>query len=119
MPGYWNVDWKTERRIQIGSARLILAMLINNLLNTEQTIRVYSTTGKPDDHGYPIPPLTAFNSIPISSPDYSPQADFNHDGLITPVEMRQVYGTALTDYYRDPTQYRNPFRFRLGIGIEF
>ena len=119
MPGYWNVDWKTERRIQIGGAKVVLTALINNLFNTEQVIRVYGTTGKPDDHGDPVPPLTDFNYRPISNPHYSPQADYNHDGLITPVEMQKAYVTALTDYYSDPTNYRNPFRLRLGIGIEF
>ena len=39
--------------------------------------------------------------------------------LITPVEKRDDYIAARDDLYKDPTNWKNPFRFRLGIGIEF
>ena len=119
MPDYWNVDWKINRRLHIGPAKFVLSCLINNLFNTEQVIKIYPTTGKPDDHGDPVPSLTQFDFIPITSPYYSPQADYDHNGLITPPEFQSAYTTAINDYYLDPTYYNTGFRMRLGIGIEF
>lgn len=119
MPGFWNIDWKFNRRIRVGPAKLVLTGLINNLLNTKQTIDVYNTTGSPDDHGYPDPSISQFAYVSMSSSRYSPQADHDHNGLITPVEMRDEYIAARDDLYKDPTNWKNPFRFRIGIGIEF
>ncbi len=119
MPGFWNIDWKFSRYIRIGSAKLALTGLINNLLNTKQITDVYNTTGSPDEHGYPDPLLSQFGSISIISSRYSPQADHDHNGLITPVEMRDEYIAARDDLYEDPTNWKNPFRLRIGIGIEF
>lgn len=119
MPGYWNVDWNFSRRISIGGFNMVLSGMIYNLFNTEQVRDVYVTTGLPDDHGDPEPTLSQFGYLPISSSRYSPQADYNHDGLINPVEMKQAYMAARTDYYEDPRNYYSPFRVRFGIGIGF
>ena len=98
---------------------MVLSGMIYNLFNTEQVREVYVTTGLPDDHGDPEPGLGQFGYLPISSSRYSPQADYNHDGLINPVEMKQAYMAARTDYYEDPRNYYSPFRVRFGIGIGF
>jgi hypothetical protein len=118
MPDYWKVDWKITRRFRIGRTRLILSALILNLFNTTQITYVYSTTGDPDDHGDIPPSVELFGYTSIASAYYSPQADTDHDGLITPVEARDAYFGALIDLYYDPTNYAHPFRVRLGIGIE-
>lgn len=119
MPGYWNINCKFSRGVKIGPAKLVLTGLIFNLLNTEQIIDVYNTTGSPDDHGIPDPSLSQFIYIAMSSSRYSPQTDHNHDGLISPVEMRDEYIAARDDLCEDPTNYKSPFRFRIGIGVEF
>jgi outer membrane receptor protein involved in Fe transport len=119
MPDYWNVDWKINRRLHIGPAKFVLSCLINNLFNTEQIIEVYPITGKPDDHGDPVPSLDQFDYVPITSSYYSPQADYDHDGLITPPEFQFAYATAVNDYYNNPTYYNNGFRMKLGIGVDF
>ena len=119
MPGYWNVDWKISRHINTGLAKFVLTCLINNLLDTKQITRVYPITGAPDDHGYPGPSPDQFDYVPVTSSYYSPQADHDHDGLITPMEFQYAYRQALDDYYDNPTFYNNGFRMRLGIGIEF
>jgi hypothetical protein len=119
MPDYWNIDWKINRRLHIGPAKFVLSCLINNLFNTEQVIKIYPTTGKPDDHGDPVPSLDQFDFIPMTSSYYSPQADYDHNGLITPPEFQSAYMTAINDYYLDPTYYSTGFRMKLGIGIEF
>ncbi|UCF70346.1 MAG: carboxypeptidase-like regulatory domain-containing protein [candidate division WOR-3 bacterium] len=118
MPDYWNVDWRITRRFRIGSTRLVLSALIFNLFNTTQITYVYTTTGDPDDHGDTPPSSEPFGYTSMASLYYSPQADFDHDGLITPVEARDAYFGALMDFYNDPTNYAMPFRVRLGIGIE-
>jgi len=119
LPDYWNVDWKLARRLRIGKANLVLSALMLNLFNIRQIIDVYNTTGDPDDHGDPLPSIDQFANTPMSSMLYSPQADHDHDGLITPVEARDAYVGALHDLYLDPTNYARPLRLRLGIGIEF
>ncbi|MGB3342144.1 MAG: TonB-dependent receptor [bacterium] len=119
MPDYWNVDWKISRRVHIGTAKFVFTCLVNNLFNTEQIIQVYPITGSPDDQGYVLPSLAQFDYVPITSSYYSPQADHDHDGLITPLEFKFAYTNAVNDYYDNPTFYNNGFRMKLGIGIEF
>lgn len=119
IPGYKNVDLKFNKIIPIKPINLVFTALIYNLFNTKQIIEVYPTTGKPDDHGDPEPSLGQFGYLSITSPRYSPQADYNHDGVITPVEMQTAYMSVLKDLYADPTNYNGPFRVQLGIGFKF
>lgn len=119
MPGYWNIDWKLNKRLNIGGARIVLTCLILNLFNSRQVVDVYNTTGEPDEHGFPDPLISQFIWIPMISSRYSPQADQDHDGLITPTEGLNDYIAARDDLYDDPTNYKRPFRIRIGIGIEF
>jgi outer membrane receptor protein involved in Fe transport len=119
MPGYVNVDMNFSRRIKLGPVNMMLTGMIENLFNTEQVTNVYVTTGEPDDHGDPEPTITQFVSIPMTSDRYSPQGDFNHDGLIDPAEGKLDYITALKDYYINPRNYNNGFKVRFGVGIGF
>ncbi len=120
MPGYWNVDWSFARRFTVAGANVTVSGLIYNLFNTEQVVNVYVTTGDPRDHGDPEPNLGQFTYIPYTSDRYSPQADYNHDGLLTPVEMKAEYIAARNDYYIDPEDnFNGPFRMRLGIALGF
>ncbi len=119
MPSYLNVDVNFSRRISVGPIKVTLSGLIYNLFNTEQVTWVYTTTGDPDDHGDPEPRLSEFTCVSIASSRYSPQGDFNHDGLMTPEERKQDYMLAIKDYYRCPLNYNNGFRAQFGIGIGF
>ncbi|MGB9719898.1 MAG: TonB-dependent receptor [bacterium] len=119
MPGWWGVDMNASKLIRIGPAKFLLSALVENLFNTKQIIDVYTTTGDPDNHGDAEPTLTQFGNITIASTRYSPQADYNHDGLITPPEMKTAYIATRTDYYLDPTNYNGPFRIRIGVGLGF
>ncbi len=119
MPGWWSVNMNASRQVKIGPAKLVLSALVDNLFNTKQVINVYSTTGEPDNHGDPEPSLTQFGFLSIASTRYSPQSDYNHDGIITPPEMKTAYMAARSDYYLDPTYYNGPFRIRLGVGLGF
>ncbi|MGQ9664547.1 MAG: TonB-dependent receptor [bacterium] len=119
MPGYWNVDMNASKQIKIGSVKLLLTALIDNLFNTKQITEVYVTTGDPDNHGDAEPTLTQFGYLSIASTRYSPQSDYNHDGLITPPEAKTAYIAARNDYYLDPTNYNGGFKVQLGIGLGF
>jgi outer membrane receptor protein involved in Fe transport len=119
IPGYFNVDWSLSRSIKIGPANFVLKGMIYNLFNTEQIVEVHETTGDPTWHGDPEPSLDQFQNTAISSTRYSPQSDFNHDGLITPTEAKQSYITAQADYYDDVTNFLPGFRARLGVGLQF
>jgi hypothetical protein len=118
MPDHWNVDWKITRRFRLGRTRLILSAVLLNLFNTKHITYVYTTTGDPDDHGDSPPSIEHFGYTTMTSIYYSPQADSDHDGLITPVEACDAYYGALIDLYTDPANYGSPLRVRLGIGIE-
>ncbi|MBE0433466.1 TonB-dependent receptor [candidate division WOR-3 bacterium] len=118
-PGYWNVDWSLSRQFRLGPANLALRGMVLNLFDTEQIIEVHETTGCPTDHGDPEPSLDQFGYTSITSTRYSPQTDFNHDGLVTPVEAKQSYVAAQRDYYFDARNYLPGFRARLGMGIMF
>ncbi|MEO0143083.1 MAG: hypothetical protein ABIL15_07005 [candidate division WOR-3 bacterium] len=118
MPAHNNVDLKYLKRFKIGPADFSFTLLINNLFDSKQIICVYPTTGKPDEHGDFEPPISQFGWLSLTSFYYSPQGDYNHDGLITPVEMRDEYLKAIKDYYSNPFHYTNPFRVRLGLGLE-
>ena len=119
MPGYWNIDLRFNRSFNLGKFTLALDGIFYNLFNTEQILYVYETTGKAHDHGDPEPNLDQFSYLPFSSEYYSPQADYNHDGLVTPVEHKRAYIAATTDYYENPMHYNRPFRMRLGFGLKF
>jgi outer membrane receptor protein involved in Fe transport len=119
MPGYWNIDLRFSRAFNLGPLTLILDGIVFNLFNTEQILYVYETTGKPDGHGDPEPNLDEFGYLPMTSVYYSPQADYNHDGLISPVEHKRAYIAATKDYYENPMHYNKPFRMRFGISMKF
>lgn len=119
MPDYFNVDWKLSKGIRAGPVKFVITGLINNLSNEKQVVDLYNSTGYPDDHGDPEPSLGQFWYIPMTSRRYSPQGDRNHDGLISPVEAKEDYLAAIAELYDDPTNWRHPFRVRLGIGMVF
>ncbi len=119
MPGSWNVDWNASKQIMVGPINLGLNMIIQNLFNTEQVVTVYQTTGEPDDHGDPEPSLDQFGPLTLTSTRYSPQSDFNHDGVVAATEMKSSYMEALTDFYNNPVNYGSPFRIQLGASIGF
>ncbi|MBE0433109.1 TonB-dependent receptor [candidate division WOR-3 bacterium] len=118
-PGYLNVDWNMSRSFKLGPANLVLKGMIYNLFNSEQIIEVHETTGDPIWHGDPEPSLDQFGYTSIASNRYSPQADFNHDGLINPREAKQAYIDARNEYYNDPRNFLPGFRARIGVGLQF
>jgi outer membrane receptor protein involved in Fe transport len=119
IPGFWNVDWSFSRRIPAGTVNFVVDGIIDNLFNTEQITEVYPFTGRADDHGDPEPDISQFGPVSIASARYSPQADYNHDGLMSSRERKQAYMASEKDYYTNPDNYLDPFRVRFGIGIGF
>ncbi|MEO0183012.1 MAG: TonB-dependent receptor [candidate division WOR-3 bacterium] len=120
MPGYINVDANISKGITIQKLNFVLFANIYNLFNTEQITRVYSTTGKPDDDGQThTVSVGQFSNISLTSSYYTPQADYNHDGINNPYELREEYIKARAFYYNNPLNWNPGFRMRVGIGLSF
>ncbi len=118
-PSFWNVDFNASKGIPLGPVNLRINALIQNLFNTEQVLAVYETSGDAVNHGDPEPELDAFTVLTLSSPRYSPQGDFNHDGVMSRVEEKTAEMQALTDFYDNPRNFYGPFKVQLGAGISF
>lgn len=120
IPGYINVDANITKRITISKLKFALFANIYNLFNTEQIISVYSTTGEPDDDGQTITvKVDQFSNISLASAYYTPQADYNHDGINNPWELRSEYIKARSFYYNNPLHWYPGFRMRVGFGLSF
>jgi len=119
IPGYYNIDWNLSRSFKLGPANLVLKGVVYNLFNTDQVIEVHEYTGDPVKHGDAEPSLDQFGYTAISSTRYSPQADYNHDGLVDRYEAKQSYMDCQNDYWFDATNYNAGFRARLGVGLQF
>ncbi len=119
IPGFYNVDWNFSRSIKLGPANLVVRGMLLNLFNSDQIIEVHETTGDPFDHGDPEPSLDQFGYTSMASSRYSPQSDFNHDGLIDPREAKQSYIDCQNDYWTDARNYYPGFRARFGVGFMF
>ncbi len=120
IPGYINVDANITKRITISKLKFALFANIYNLFNTEQIISVYSTTGEPDDDGQTITvKVDQFSNISLASSYYTPQADYNHDGINNPWELRSEYIKARSFYYNNPLHWYPGFRMRVGFGLSF
>jgi len=119
MPDWSNIDLYLRKGIITGPLRLTLSAAFTNLLNKRQIIDIYPMTGDPLNQGESDPPLDEFGYLTFTSSWYSPQADFNHDGLMTAVENRDEYIRARNDLYNDPIHFNPGFGFRLGMGLEF
>ncbi len=120
MPGYINIDANVSKSITVSKMKFVLFANLYNLFNTEQIRSVYSTTGKPDDDGQSTTiSVGQFSYITLTSAYYSPQADYNHDGIANPWEMRNEYVKARQFYYNNPFNWNPGFRMRVGIGLSF
>lgn len=120
IPGYINIDANFSKDVKVMGFKLNLFGQIYNLLNTEQINTVYSSTGVPDDNGGLASVLVQdFRAISMTSSYYSPQADYNHDGLNSPNELYVDYTQAHTIYYNNPFNWKPGFRARVGVGIRF
>ena len=58
-------------------------------------------------------------SIPRESPAYSPLADFDRDGVITPAEFRIARTAAVLDRYDPSLYYGEARQVRLGLEVTF
>lgn len=120
LPGYINVDANIVRKISIMGVKFSLFAQLYNLFDTEQVTSVYSTTGKPDDDGGEASiQVQDFSTIPLSSAYYTPQADYDHNGLNSPPELCGEYIDARRVYYNNPYHWKQGFRIRVGIGLDF
>jgi outer membrane receptor protein involved in Fe transport len=119
IPGFYNVDWNFSRSFKLGPTNLVVRGMLLNLFNSDQIIEVHETTGEAFDHGDPEPSLDQFGYTSMASSRYSPQSDFNHDGLVDPREAKESYIDCQKDYWADARNYYPGFRARFGVGFMF
>jgi outer membrane receptor protein involved in Fe transport len=120
LPGYLNVNVNITKNFSVMGVKFSLFSHLHNLFNTQQVIEVYNTTGKPDDDGGEVSiQVQDFSPISLSSAYYTPQADYDHDGLNSPPELYEEYIKARRVYYNNPYHWKQGFRVRVGIGFNF
>ncbi|UCC12976.1 MAG: TonB-dependent receptor [candidate division WOR-3 bacterium] len=120
MPGYINVDANISKDITVAGLTFSLFTQMYNLFNTEQIVDVYNATGRPDTDGGEVTISESdFRPISLASYYYTPQADYNHDGLNSPHELYSEYMAARSMYYNNPLHWRPGFRARVGISLKF
>src|SRR4030042_852180 len=118
LPGYINVDAHTSKDFTLAGVNLALFAQFHNIFNSEQIISVYPQTGKPNTNGGEESILLQdFSNISLRSAYYTPQADYNHDGLNSPAELHSEYIAAHTKFYDNPFNWKPGFTMRVGIGL--
>jgi len=119
LPGYINVDMTFSKEIMFQGVAFSVFANIFNVFNTEQIIQVYAGTGLPDDDGGAVKTDESdFSTISITSAYYTPQADYDHNGLNSPSELLNEYLNARAAYYNNPFHWNPGFRMRVGVGLK-
>ena len=108
-----QIDCYLSKKIPLGQTLVQIYAEILNLFNWKNQI---SCLG-------PIVPISWVKlenfqgSITISSSYYHPAADFNHDGIITPIEQYHAYLDLVYATDESPSNYNPLRRIRVGISI--
>jgi len=120
MPSWLNIDANITKVVSIAGINLSLFANFYNLLNSQQITSVYSVTGRPDDDGQDVTiSVSDFGDISMTSAYYTPQADYDHDGLNSDVELYKEYLKARHFTINNPYNWRPGFRSRVGFGFSF
>ncbi len=99
LPSTHNLDLKIEKLFPLGKVNLAAYLWANNLLNTQNVLRVYSHTGKADEDGFVQSP----EGLQLLSNVYSTQAFLNQ------------YKFKL----QNPAFYGAPRIIRIGLRLEY
>lgn len=147
-PSDWSVDMRLQRAIPLHTvlgeafkrATLELYIDVFNLLNNTKPVEVYERTGSPDYDGVDLNRQIGDFSIVnwYRDPDpnrpetlspaqydsygrrlYSPDADFNRDGIVTQEEKYQGYLRWVRDTIARQLNYRLPRSINLGFMLRF
>lgn len=99
-PGVFRVDLKVDKSLKAGAVNIVPYLWIENLLDRENFITVWGSTGEPDN--------TAFLTTPEGQQE---------------IQSKGVFGAGYASDYnaleRDPTNYGQPRTIRIGTRIEF
>jgi len=110
-----QVDWVISKSFKIGKLSINTNIDIINLLDERYEIALHGPLIPLDD----INPWDFTDYISIDNSYYSPAADFNHDGLITPLEEYTAYRALIEDTDDWINSYTAPRRARVGMSISF
>jgi outer membrane receptor protein involved in Fe transport len=112
-PNQRQIDCVISKSFTVGTVSLMIDLEIVNLLDARYEVaQHYPLLGtiNPDDFN---------NYISLTSSYYSPAADFDHDGLITPYEEYSAYyslNEASDDWVN---AFTSPRRARIGVSVHF
>lgn len=95
--GIFRIDMRMDKRFQIGRITMTPYLWIQNLLDRENFISVWESTGRPDDTAW------------LSTPDGQRQARQNGEEWVSDFNA----------FERDPTNYGIPRLVRLGLQVKF
>lgn len=96
-PGVFRIDLKVDKSFKTGIANIVPYLWIENLLDRENFIKVWGSTGEPDN--------TAFLTTP--------------EGQLEIQSAGPGYAEDYKALERDPTNYGKPRTIRVGTRIEF
>jgi outer membrane receptor protein involved in Fe transport len=110
-----RLDCLISKKLRIGPFTLNADVEVINLLDVRYKVLAH----------FPIIPLGSIKAynftsyISFHSSHYSPAADFNHDGLITPREEYTAYVELVKETDDWVNAYTSPRRARIGISVNF
>ncbi len=110
-----QLDCVLTKSFMIGKITLNANLEIINLLGTRYQIRAHFPLISHDNIDY----RDFYNTYPITSKHYSPAADKNHDGIVTPREEYEAFLALVAESDDWVNAYSAPRRARLGILITF
>lgn len=147
-PDFWRLDMRLSKRFiladwfgdAMGKTAIEVFVNVYNILNRRVPTSLNGITGDPDDNGrsyylkvtdlyqttlYDKANPAQANTFSVVQYDgygdrlYTPQADFNKDGLVTSDEQFQAYRNYLLDMGQMRGNYQAPRTVNFGIKINF
>jgi outer membrane receptor for ferrienterochelin and colicin len=123
MPQRFTADLNASKSVPVGRAKVGLLFTVTNLFNNQTVQWVYGATGLPADNGY-VTTLSPANwavgsRVTITSSQYHPARDRNHDGYITAEEEYVAYKLAYRDFLDNPINFGAPRQMKVGVTLEF
>ncbi len=110
-----RLDCVISKSFKIGKISLNADLEIINLLGTRYQIRPHASLINVDMIDF----QDFYETYPIMSKYYSPAADKNHDGLVTPREEYEAFLALVAESDDWVNAYSAPRRARLGISLSF
>lgn len=111
LPSTTRIDVRLDRRFQVGTASLTAYLIVLNLLDTENVLAVFRSTGLPNTDGYLM--TDGGRGYLATQPDPASAAFLYNTYIGGPVNVGSRHTSASSLMYSRPRQ------FRLGFALNF